>query len=306
MKKRDSSSRLPELGQSSSSSSSRKDRNRIIGLAQGFVGSKIFDWIITGVIILQAIALAIEATPFVNSAGEYDQLFEVRTFSLIQSLVIAVFIVEAILRMVALYPKPQNYFRDPWNCFDFAIIVLSLTTAGQFSTVARLVRLLRITRLVTKSAELRAIVSTLVRSIPSIFNILILFSILFFIYAILGYHLFRDVDPQHWSSFLTSFTTLFQIITLEGWVNVMEPIVTALGPIYWLYFASFIVIGTFIIINLFISVIVRKSEEAYKQVQRESEVPLTQHEIVQEIKEIRRILEELEKRIGDDDKDKVK
>jgi voltage-gated sodium channel len=306
MKKRDSSSRLPELGQSSSSSSSRKDRNRIIGLAQGFVGSKIFDWIITGVIILQAIALAIEATPFVNSAGEYDQLFEVRTFSLIQSLVIAVFIVEAILRMVALYPKPQNYFRDPWNCFDFAIIVLSLTTAGQFSTIARLVRLLRITRLVTKSAELRAIVSTLVRSIPSIFNILILFSILFFIYAILGYHLFRDVDPQHWSSFLTSFTTLFQIITLEGWVNVMEPIVTALGPIYWLYFASFIVIGTFIIINLFISVIVRKSEEAYKQVQRESEVPLTQHEIVQEIKEIRRILEELEKRIGDDDKDKVK
>lgn len=306
MKKRNSSSsRLPELGQSSSSSS-RKERNKIVDLAQGFVGSKMFDWIVTGVIILQAIALAIEATPFVNSAGEYVQLFEVRTFSLIQSLVIAVFIVEAILRMVALYPKPQNYFRDPWNCFDFAIIVLSLTTAGQFSTIARLVRLLRITRLVTKSAELRAIVSTLVRSIPSIFNILILFSILFFIYAILGYHLFRDVDPQHWSSFLTSFTTLFQIITLEGWVNVMEPIVTTLGPVYWLYFASFIVIGTFIIINLFISVIVRKSEEAYKQVQRESEIPLTQHEIVQEIKEIRRILEELEKRIGDDDKGKVK
>jgi hypothetical protein len=51
---------------------------------------------------------------------------------------------------------------------------------------------------------------------------------------------------------------------------------------------------------------VRKSEEAYKQVQQESEIPLTQHEIVQEIKEIRRILEELEKRIGDDDKGKVK
>ncbi len=265
-----------------------------------------FDWIITGIIILQAIALAVEATPLINPAGEYYQLLEVETFSLIQSLVIAVFIVEAILRMIALYPRPQNYFRDPWNCFDFAIIVLSLTTAGQFSTIARLIRLLRITRLVTKSAELRAIVSTLVRSIPSIFNILILFSILFFIYAIVGYHLFRDIDPQHWSSFLTSFTTLFQIITLEGWVNVMEPIVTALGPIYWLYFASFIVIGTFIIINLFISVIVRKSEEAYKQVQRESEIPLTQHEIVQEIKEIRRILEELEKRIGDDDKSKAK
>lgn len=294
-----SSSRPPKLGQPSS----EKVTNKVVVLARGFVGSKMFDWIITGVIILQALALAIEATPAIYSLGKDYELLEVGTFSSIQSLVIAVFIVEAALRMIALYPRPQRYFRDPWNCFDFTIIILSLTTAGQFSTIARLVRLLRITRLVTKSIELRAIVSTLVRSIPSIFNILILFSILFFIYAIVGYHLFRDVDPEHWSSFLTSFTTLFQIITLEGWVNVMGPIVDNLGSMYWLYFASFIVIGTFIIINLFISVIVRKSEEAYKQVQRESGIPLTQHEIVQEIKEIRRILEELEKRIGGDARD---
>jgi hypothetical protein len=52
-------------------------------------------------------------------------------------------------------------------------------------------------------------------------------------------------------------------------------------------------------------VIVRKSEEAYQQVQRESQIPLTQHEIVQEIKEIRRILQELEKRIGKDTKEKT-
>jgi hypothetical protein len=47
-------------------------------------------------------------------------------------------------------------------------------------------------------------------------------------------------------------------------------------------------------------VIVRKSEEAYEQVQRESGIPLTQKEIFQEIKEIRRILEDLEKRFGID------
>jgi voltage-gated sodium channel len=54
----------------------------------------------------------------------------------------------------------------------------------------------------------------------------------------------------------------------------------------------------FIIINLFISVIVRKSEEAHKQVQRESGIPLTQQEVMHEIREIRRILEELEKVIN--------
>jgi voltage-gated sodium channel len=278
--------------------SSGRGPSRVVGLAQRIVSSNTFDWIITGVILLQAFALAIEATPAILSIGKDVELLEAGTFSIIQSLVIAVFIVEAALRLIALYPRPQRYFKDPWNCFDFAIIVLSvIPISGQFSTIARLVRLLRITRLVTKSTELRAIVSTLVRSIPSIFNILILLSILFFIYAIVGHHLFRNADPAHWSSFPTSLITLFQIITLEGWVNIMEPIVSDLGLIYWVYFASFIVIGTFIIINLFISVIVRKSEEAYKQVQRESGIPITQQEVIQEIKEIRRILEDLEKRI---------
>jgi voltage-gated sodium channel len=283
-----------------------RSTNRIVSLARAVVANKTFDWVITGVILLQALVLALEATPYMHSFGREGELIEARIFGLIQTLVVTVFIVEATLRLAALYPKPQRYFRDGWNCFDFAIIMLSLMPiGGQFSTVARLVRLLRITRLITKSTELRAIVSTLVRSIPSIFNILILLSILFFIYAIVGYHLFRNVDPHHWSSFPTSATTLFQIITLEGWVDVMEPIVSNLGPLYWLYFASFILVGTFIVINLFISVIVRKSEEAYQQVQRESEIPLTQQEIMQEIKEIHRILEELEKRIGRDTKGNI-
>jgi voltage-gated sodium channel len=291
---------------SSSSPLARRPReatNGIVKFAQAIVGNKTFDWIITGVILLQAIVLALEATPELHSFGREGELLEARIFGLTHGLVVTVFIIEATLRLTAQYPTPQRYFRDAWNCFDFAIIILSLMPfAGGFSTVARLIRLLRITRLITKSTELRAIVSTLFRSIPSIFNILILLSILFFIYAVVGYHLFRGVDPQHWSSFPTSATTLFQIITLEGWVDVMEPIISNLGPIYWLYFASFILIGTFIVINLFISVIVRKSEEAYQQVQRESQIPLTQQEIMQEIREIHRILEELERRIGGDTK----
>jgi len=294
---------MEEKESSSLSGQPSASTNSIVSLAQAVVANKTFDWIITGIILLQALVLALEATPIMHSFGKEGELLEAKVFSLVQDLVISVFIFEAAMRLTSQYPRPQSYFRDAWNCFDFAIIMLSLMPiAGEFSTIARLVRLLRITRLITKSTELRAIVSTLVRSIPSIFNILILLSILFFIYAIVGYHLFRDVDPQHWSSFPTSIVTLFQIITLEGWVDVMEPIISILGPLYWLYFASYILVGTFIIINLFISVIVRKSEEAYKQVQRESEIPLTQQEIMQEIKEIHRILEELEKRIGGDSK----
>ena len=277
--------------------------NSLVRFAQVAVANKAFDLVITAVILLQAVALALEATPEMHSFSREGELVEASIFSTIHTLVVVVFVIEAALRLTAHYPRPQSYFKDGWNCFDFAIIVLSLMPiTGGFSTIARLIRLLRITRLITKSTELRAIVTTLVRSIPSIFNILILLSILFFIYAIVGYHLFRNVDPQHWSSFPIAATTLFQIITLEGWVDVMEPIILNLGPIYWIYFASFILIGTFIVINLFISVIVRKSEEAYQQIQRESQIPLTQQEIIEEIKEIHRILQEIEERLGREDK----
>jgi voltage-gated sodium channel len=295
-----------ETTSSSLSGRFRESTNSIVRVAQVVVASKTFDWIITGVILLQGIALALQATPELYSFVRERELLEARIFSLTPTLVVTVFIIEATLRLVALYPRPQRYFRDAWNCFDFAIIIVSLMPfAAGFSTAARLVRLLRITRLITKSTELRAIVSTLVRSIPSILNILIVLSIVFFIYAIVGYHLFRNVDPQHWSSFPTSAITLFQIMTLDGWVNVMQPIMSNLGPIYWLYFVSFIIIGAFIVINMFISVIIRKSEDAYKHIQRESQIPITQQEIMQEIKEIHRTLEELEKRIGGGTKEKT-
>lgn len=219
-------------------------------------------------------------------------------FRTINTVVIGVFIVEAGMRLTVSYPRPLNYFRDGWNIFDFAVIVLPVT--GEFYAIARLVRLLRITKLVTKSKELRVLVSTLMHSIPSIFNILILLGMLFFIYSIVGYHLFSDVDPDHWADLPTSFTTLFEVLTLEALVAVAEPIEDNMGPVFWIYFASFILIGTFIIINLFISVIVRKSEEAHHRVEEESGIPLTQHQIMHDIKEIRKLLGELERMLPKD------
>src|SRR5699024_10884794 len=120
---------------------------------------------------------------------------------------------------------------------------------------------------------------------PSMVNIFLLLSLLFFIYSIAEYHLFSANDPTHWGSLPRSGLTLFQILTLEGWVEVMST-VTQANPLNILYFISFIVIGTFIVINIFVAVIVRKSEEAYKALEDEIRNPVTQKEILSEIREI--------------------
>jgi len=64
--------------------------------------------------------------------------------------------------------------------------------------IARLARLLRVLRLISALPELRLIVSTLLRSIPGMANVMLLMGVIFYIYAIMGFHLFHEHDPVHW------------------------------------------------------------------------------------------------------------
>lgn len=74
--------------------------------------------------------------------------------------------------------------------------------------------------------------------------------------------------------------------------------VSQVNPLYVIFFISFIVIGTFIVNNIFVAVIVRKSDEAYKNLEMEIANPVTQKEILFEIKEIRKKMEDLGSRLS--------
>ncbi|HBA32839.1 MAG TPA: ion transporter, partial [Gammaproteobacteria bacterium] len=117
--------------------------------------------------------------------------------TLINQIVLAAFVLEAAIKIYAVTPHFGRYFGVGWNLFDFTIIVLALIPAtGELAMVARLARLLRVLRLVSTIPELRIIISTLIRSIPSMGHIVILMGIIFYVYAVAGYHLFHQHDPR--------------------------------------------------------------------------------------------------------------
>ena len=228
---------------------------RITLLAKRITTALWFEYSIISLILLGAIILGLETTP--TLAKEYSTWFE-----LIHQIILAIFILEAILKMSAEAPLIKRYFNDGWNIFDFSIILLSLIPiTGEFALLARLVRLMRVLRLISTIPRLRLIVETLLRSIPSMGHIMLLMSVIFYIYAIAGYHLFHQHDPEHWSNLGRSMLTLFRIVTLEDWTDIMY---TALEfhSWAWIYFVSFIFVGTFVIINLFIAVVLNNLEEA--------------------------------------------
>jgi voltage-gated sodium channel len=95
-----------------------------------------------------------------------------------------------------------------------------LPQAGSFAMVARLARLMRLTRLISRVPEPRLIVGTMIRSIPSMGHVIVLLSLLLYVYAVIGFHFFREASPAHWGTLGAALLTLFQRLTLEGWVEV--------------------------------------------------------------------------------------
>jgi voltage-gated sodium channel len=167
-------------------------------------------------------------------------------------------------------------------------------------------------------------VGALLKSLPSIGYVALLLSIQFYIYAVLGVFLWGENDPARFGSLPIAFLTLFQCVTMEGWVDIMHTqmwgcaqfvtdsasnLCTAsrgmpiIAPIY---FISFIILGTMIILNLFIGVMMNSlqemqlEKEEHLRLQMEAKETPLQHELGELIKHtnlISKRLEELVKKL---------
>ena len=266
--------------------------HRITQLAQRIANARAFEFGIVAIIIFNALLLGIGTSPTLNR--QYGDLMH-----LVYRIILAIFVLEALIKMVASSPRIAGYYRDGWNVFDFLVIVVALIPfAGQFATIARLARLLRVMRLVSTIKDLRVIVTALVNSIPSVGHVIMLMGIIVYIYAIIGYHLFSEHDPEHWRNLGYAVLTLFNIITFDGWTDVMFAAMD-LNLLAWVYFISFVVVGTFVVINLFIAILIDKMGEAKLERIRDPENPVTKEELLQELRATKETLQKLEERIRD-------
>jgi voltage-gated sodium channel len=259
-------------------------------------GHRFFHNAILGVIIFNAIIVGLETSQ--NLMASHGQFF-----SWLNTVILFIFLVEISIRLVAEWPRLLRFFRDGWNIFDFTIVAVSLLPeTGAFATVARLARMLRVTRIISALPELRLIISTMLRSIPSMGHVIILLSLLLYVYGILGYHLFHQQDPEHWGTLGTALLTLFQMLTLEGWVEIQQASLAARSWA-WLYYASFVIIAVFVVINLFIAVVINNLEAAKAEQSASSDARHPRASLLQQVAGLKARLEELEEALREQDTD---
>ena len=247
--------------------------DRFIEITRKIISSRLFNNFILSLILLSAVIIGLETYPGV--AKQYHDVL-----SVIDQLVIILFTIEIALKIISNGKKPWKYFSDPWNVFDFIIVAICLFPINDthYFAVFRILRVLRILRMITVFPKLKLIITALLKSIPSMGYVIMLIGLLFYVYAIVGVFVFGRTDPMHFGDLHHAFVTLFKVLTLEGWTDIMN--VHVFGRInnenmqiisLWpfVYFASFILIGAMIIMNLFIGVIMNSMEESQKELNRE-------------------------------------
>jgi hypothetical protein len=275
------------------------------GLYDIVVESAFVEKIVSGCIVLNILVMAL---------SNYDMSTEYKgTLDGMNDVFTGIFALEATLKLLA--ELPNRYFKNGWNQYDFFVVVV---TCGDFiytkvsgpdaaeipgAMVLRVFRIARIVRLLQKSRSLMDLFLTVAYVLPSLFNVGMIMCLLFFIYGVLGMHMFGRVvrgeflnAHANFETFPQSLLAVFRMVTGESWNGLMHDCSTttncnshedcamnccgsaAQAPIY---FVSFQLLGQYIFMNMFIAVMLVHFERQKNAV--EPHITSVDHEKFHEI-----------------------
>jgi voltage-gated sodium channel len=168
-----------------------------------------------------------------------------------------VFVAEIALK---LFVYRFQFFKAGWNVFDFSVVSLSLLPGASAFTVLRALRVLRVLRLLRFVPMMKRITEALMKSIPGMGAILAVIALVIYVGAVMATNLYgASSDPAVKGMFGTlpdSALTLFQLMTMDGWSDMLRTVTNDGHPYAWVFFLIFIFVGSFAILNLFIALVV--------------------------------------------------
>jgi len=263
------------------------------------VDSKAFQGIILFVILFNCVLMGVET---IKGLSE-NTLF---VLAVINDICLWIFIAEIIIKFLAYGP---SYFKDPWNWFDMFVVGISLFSGLSFMSAFRAMRVLRVlkslkalkgTKLIGSVRHLQVIIVAIVRSIPSIMWTGILLILIYYIFALIGVNLFGDAFPDWFGNIGKAMYTLFQVMTLESWSMGISRPVMEVYSFAWAYFVPFVLLSSFIVMNVVVGIVVNAISEVTADNAKEEtkENPVSNKELVSEIHSLKEQLDRLEKQLA--------
>jgi voltage-gated sodium channel len=139
--------------------------------------------------------------------------------------------------------------------FDFVVVGIAIVPAGGAFAVLRALRVLRVLRLVSLVPSMRRVIGALLKALPGMASIIGLLGLVLYVFAVMATKLYGAISPEFFGTIGASLFTLFQIMTVEGWPDVARSVMRE-SPHSWIFFVVYLLIATFMVLNLFIAVVV--------------------------------------------------
>jgi len=196
------------------------------------------------------------------------------------------FLMEALLKLLAF--GPSQYWQDKWNRFDVVVVLISivgfllnnlladsLPINPSFFRVIRAFRAIRIMRMMRSMKKATSLLETLFFSMFEIFNVVCIYILVLYIYALLGMTWFGDMpfDEGYYQAYNrhanfrsvgVGMLTLFRMSTGESWNAIMHDCMEYSSPA-WIYFVSFMIIGANMLMPLTLAIIIRQFQAVMDQ-----------------------------------------
>uniref|UniRef100_A0A674ISU2 Voltage-dependent L-type calcium channel subunit alpha n=1 Tax=Terrapene triunguis TaxID=2587831 RepID=A0A674ISU2_9SAUR len=285
------------------------------------VNDNIFTNLILFFILLSSISLAAEDPvkhySFRNQIlGNADYVFT------------SIFTLEIILKMTAYgaFLHKGSFCRNYFNILDLLVVSVSLISFGIQSSAINVVKILRVLRVlrplraINRAKGLKHVVQCVFVAIRTIGNIVIVTTLLQFMFACIGVQLFkgekRNVVKGHYISYkdgevtqpiiqsrnwenskfnfdnvLTAMMALFTVSTFEGWPELLYKSIDShmedVGPIYnhrveiSIFFIIYIIIIAFFMMNIFVGFVIVTFQEQGEQEYKNCELDKNQRQCVE-------------------------
>ena len=222
-----------------------------------------FKLFILVIILLNSFVIGLQSFPYLEeNYGSY--------FHALDRLFLVIFIMEMLFK---LYYDFWMFWVEGWNIFDFVIISFTvlgnnfynLTNARIFK-ILKVIRALRSLRSISAFQGLQIVIHTIWHSIPDMANIAALLLIFMLIFSIIGVSIFGEISPRDFGNLWRAWITLYICLTQDGWVEVLKRLEDEnYYEVAAIYFAIFIVIGAFVLMNLVVAVVITVLERALEE-----------------------------------------
>jgi hypothetical protein len=238
-----------------------------------------------------------------------------KQLELVNQALSAVFLVELLIKLIGFGPTVYfknswnilDFLIVIVSLVDFVLTVATKSGVNNSVQVVRIFRIARILKLLRRFKVLRLFFYTFITSLPSLVSVGALLFLVIYMYAIMGMYLFASVRLQknlnenaNFQTVGNAMLTLFRVSTGDGWKEIMEDCARQYNLYHtcvwdqtyaeqqsdgimgcgsqsmsYFYFISFMVLVTFILLNLFVAVVL----ENFNLNLTEDEAPISQETI---------------------------